>query len=54
LIERGWSKPINYTTRKPRDINAFNKIDEDGDFNSPELNEYVFLSEKNFFTKFKN
>jgi len=54
LLERGWNRPLNYTTRKPRDKEALVSIDAEGDFNSKELDEYIFLSENNFFNKLKN
>ena len=54
LLNRGWSRPINYTTRKPRDENALSSVDEDWDFTSKELEEYIFISEKNFFKKLRN
>ena len=54
LLKRGWNKPLNYTTRKPRDKEALHSLDEDGDFNSPELDEYIFLNENLFFKKLKN
>jgi len=54
LLNRGWSRPLNYTTRKPRDENALTFVDEDWDFTSSELDEYIFISEKNFFKKLRN
>ena len=54
LLNRWWSRPLNFTTRKPRDVNALHYTDEDWDFSSKELDEYIFLSESNFFKKLKN
>jgi len=54
LLEKGWVRPLNYTTRKPRDESALTLVDEEGDFISEELDEYIFISEKNFFKKLKN
>lgn len=67
LINRGWVKPINFTTRKPRTDERNNELfqnktdwlNEDEnvlleDFNSEELNEYTFLTEKQYFHKLVN
>ena len=54
LLKRWWQRPLNFTTRKPRDVNAFIDLDNDWDFNSKELDEYIFLSKENFFKKMKN
>ena len=54
LIKNWWNKPINFTTRKPRDENAILSVDSDWDFTSKELNEYVFLNNKTFIDKYKN
>jgi len=40
MLERGWKRPINFTTRKPR--------------SEREKDEYVFIDEKTFMTKFAN
>lgn len=40
LAKRGWNSPLNFTTRKPRD--------------DTELDEYVFLTENQYMTKFAN
>ena len=40
LIERGWEKPINFTTRQPR--------------SDREKDEYVFIDSKTFMRKFAN
>lgn len=64
LLRRGWNRPINFTTRQPRDVrtileleeNKKNWIDEEEknkneDFSSRELDEYVFLTQEQFFDK---
>lgn len=40
FLKRGWKRPINFTTRKPR--------------SDEELDEYVFISKDNFMNKLKN
>ena len=40
MLEQGWQKPINFSTRQAR--------------NDEELDEYVFLTEDQYFTKLKN
>ena len=40
LKEEGWYKPINFTTRKPR--------------SNEELDDYVFITKKQFFKKLEN
>lgn len=40
MLENWWSRPINFTTRQPR--------------SDEELDEYVFLTKKQFLTKFWN
>jgi len=54
LLQKGWNKPINFTTRKPRDENALSHCDEDWDYTSKELEEYIFISNNNFLKKYKN
>ncbi len=53
MLKQWWRRPINFSTRKPRDVNS-ESTDDEWDFSSPELNEYVFLSENDYFTKLKN
>ena len=40
LLNKGWKRPINFTTRKPR--------------SEKELDEYIFLDENQFLKKLKN
>ncbi len=40
MLKNGWARPINFTTRKPR--------------NEEELDEYVFLTKNQFLTKYWN
>jgi len=54
LLSRWWERPFNYTTRKPRDGEAFLNTDEEGDFTSNELDEYIFLKEELFYKKLRN
>lgn len=54
LLRRWWKRPLNCTTRKPRDENALLSLDSDWDFSSKELDEYIFMSETNFFKKMRN
>lgn len=68
LIERWWKKPINFTTRKPRDEvtikelrefridyeNWWSNDDKEYDFTSQELDEYVFIDRDTFFIKLRN
>jgi len=54
ITKHWWARPLNFTTRKPRDKEALTKIDEEGDFCSKELDEYVFLTEDTFFKKLRN
>ena len=66
LINRGWVRPINFTTRSPRNEKTKeelrqNKADWESDekiggvaFTSDELDEYVFLTKKQFLKKLAN
>jgi len=54
LFENGWKKPLNFTTRKPRDEEALSAVDNDWDYVSKELDEYIFTSNNNFLKKYKN
>lgn len=53
LLSRGWKKPINFTTRKPRTQEVY-EVSADGDYTSNETEEYVFLDRKTFVTKLLN
>ena len=53
LLNRWWARPINFSTRNARTNNAYS-IDEDWDYNSDELSEYVFLDKKTFAKKLIN
>lgn len=53
LLNRWWKRPINFSTRKPRSDNAYD-VDWDLDFNSDELNEYVFIDRNTFSIKMIN
>lgn len=53
LMNRWWKRPINFSTRKPRSDNAY-AVDWDLDFNSDELNEYVFIDRNTFSIKMIN
>lgn len=67
IKEHSFTRPNNYTTRKPRselaireleeNFNDWESIDEElklEDFSSTELDEYVFLNEEQFFKKLRN
>tara|TARA_R110002012_G_C11477016_1_gene594613 strand:- start:605 stop:757 length:153 start_codon:yes stop_codon:yes gene_type:complete len=49
-MKRGWKRPLNFTTRKPRTEDA-REIDEEGDYFSKELDEYVFINKATFLKK---
>ena len=51
LLKRGWKRPLNFSTRKPR---TTIEIDEDWDYISKEMEEYIFLNRNNFSKKFAN
>ena len=53
LMKRGWKRPLNFTTRKPRTEDA-REIDEEGDYFSKELDEYVFINKATFLKKLWN
>lgn len=53
LLNRWWVRPINFSTRKARTEDAY-EIDEDWDYYSDELLEYVFLDKKTFARKLIN
>jgi guanylate kinase len=52
-MKRGYKRPPNFTTRKPRTEEAY-EIDEEGDYSSNELNEYVFINKEAFLKKIGN
>lgn len=51
LVSRWYKVPISYTTRPPRQEIT---IDSEWDYSSDEMNEYVFLDEDLFISKFKS
>lgn len=53
LLNRWWVRPINFSTRRTRTNNAYS-IDEDWDYNSDELSEYVFIDKNTFSKKLMN
>ena len=50
LHKKGWAKPINFTTRKPRGESA-EWVDTLGDFAPSERDDYVFLTESQYLLK---
>lgn len=53
MLKQWWARPINFTTRNPRTNNAL-EIDDEWDYNSKELWEYIFITEDVFFKKLSN
>lgn len=53
LFRKWWVWPLNFTTRQPRDEEAF-KVDSEWDFISKELDEYIFLNRHTFARKLAN
>jgi guanylate kinase len=53
LLELWWVRPINFTTRKPRDTNI-DRVDDEWDYSSKELQEYVFLDYDTYFKKLRS
>lgn len=53
LLRRGWMRPVNFTTRRPREREAYD-IDADWDYISQELDEYVYTDRKTLLNKFAN
>lgn len=54
LIEKHWFKKfINWTTRNPRDKKVY-ETNANWDFTSDELQEYVFITKKQFEQKIRN
>jgi guanylate kinase len=54
LLKLGWGRPLNFTTRKPRSVEALKNLDEDWDFTHSELSEYIFVDRKTFLNKYWN
>jgi len=54
LLARWWNRPLNFSTREPRDKNTLVAVDKEWDFYSKELDEYQFLPIETYFTKLKH
>ena len=53
LLKRWWVRPINFSTRRARSSNPY-KVDNEWDYSSEELWEYVFLNRTTFAKKLIN
>ena len=57
LLNRWWSRPLNFTTRKPRTKERIENLSSSPpweDFLSEELDEYIFLTEWQYMKKLIN
>lgn len=53
INEKGYVRPLNFTSRKPRTEDAY-EVDEDWDFSWKERDEYIFCSKKQLLQKYSN